>query len=207
MHWLSFIFISLLIIIVPGPDFFIVVKNTLNGSSKNGILSALGISTAHLIYAVMSAIGLIVILTSSYYIFFTIKVLGAIYIAYLGIKSIVNARKHQNFMTNEKRQAKSVAFFTSFKQGFLSTMLNPKAILFYISILPQFITSDAQASQQIIVLCSLFIITVFIWFALCSLIFNLIKTLFNNSKFKTIFDYLVGAVLIALSISILKVEN
>ncbi|RAA71063.1 LysE family translocator, partial [Burkholderia multivorans] len=79
---ISFILISLLIIVIPGPDFFIVATNTMKGSTRNGVMAALGISSAHVVYSAIAALGLIFILTSSYYAFITIKFLGAVYIAY-----------------------------------------------------------------------------------------------------------------------------
>ncbi|RIL74185.1 LysE family translocator, partial [Staphylococcus devriesei] len=80
---LTFITITLLIIIVPGPDFLIVTKNTINGGKMNGIMVVLGISSAHIVYSSLAIFGIIYILTSLYYLFLTIKILGAIYLIYL----------------------------------------------------------------------------------------------------------------------------
>ncbi|MCD8915346.1 LysE family translocator [Staphylococcus simulans] len=202
---ISFILISLLIIIIPGPDFFIVATNTMKGSTKNGIMSALGISSAHVVYSSIAALGLIFILTSSYYAFTAIKFLGAVYIAYLGVKTILNARKTSK-ITTSSYPIRHISLFKSFRQGFMSTILNPKAILFYISVLPQFVTKD-EGSLKIIFLSALFISIVFIWFFLCSFLFTHIKKLFNQPLFKSIFDYVVGVILIGLAVSILKFEQ
>ena len=110
---ISFILISLLIIIIPGPDFFIVATNTMKGSTKNGIMSALGISSAHVVYSSIAALGLIFILTSSYYAFTAIKFLGAVYIAYLGVKTILNARK-TNKITTSSYPIRHISLFKSF---------------------------------------------------------------------------------------------
>ncbi|WP_314348221.1 LysE family translocator [Mammaliicoccus vitulinus] len=204
-NWLSFIVIVLMIIIIPGPDFFIVLNNTLKGDARNGIMAGLGISSAHVFYSALAAFGLIFILTSSYYVFTGIKILGSIYIAYLGVKSILNAKKTFNITTHPTGPSQ-VKLTLSYKQGFLSTIFNPKAILFYVSILPQFITKQ-DGSMKIIMLSSLFILTVFVWFFMCSFLFNYIRQLFNNHKFKSILDYAIGTVLIGLAISIFKLEK
>ena len=203
--WLSFIVISLMIIIIPGPDFFIVLNNTLKGNAKNGIMAGLGISSAHVFYSALAAFGLIFILTTSYYVFTVIKILGSIYIAYLGIKTILNAKKAFNIST-DKDVKTDMKLRLSYKQGFISTIFNPKAILFYVSILPQFITKE-DGSMQILVLSSLFILTVFIWFFLCSFLFNYIRQIFNNVKIKSMLDYAIGTVLIGLAISIFRLEK
>lgn len=204
-NWLSFIVISLMIIIIPGPDFFIVLNNTLKGNAKNGIMAGLGISSAHVFYSALAAFGLIFILTTSYYVFTVIKILGSIYIAYLGIKTILNAKKAFNIST-DKNIKTDMKLRLSYKQGFISTIFNPKAILFYVSILPQFITKE-DGSMQILVLSSLFILTVFIWFFLCSFLFNYIRQIFNNVKIKSMLDYAIGTVLIGLAISIFRLEK
>lgn len=204
-NWLSFIVISLMIIIIPGPDFFIVLNNTLKGNAKNGIMAGLGISSAHVFYSALVAFGLIFILTTSYYVFTVIKILGSIYIAYLGIKTILNAKKAFNISTDKDIKT-DMKLRLSYKQGFISTIFNPKAILFYVSILPQFITKE-DGSMQILVLSSLFILTVFIWFFLCSFLFNYIRQIFNNVKIKSMLDYAIGTVLIGLAISIFRLEK
>ncbi|WP_415363137.1 hypothetical protein L1F34_002087 [Mammaliicoccus lentus] len=204
-NWLSFIVISLMIIIIPGPDFFIVLNNTLKGNAKNGIMAGLGISSAHVFYSALAAFGLIFILTTSYYVFTVIKILGSIYIAYLGIKTILNAKKAFNIST-DKDVKTDMKLRLSYKQGFISTIFNPKAILFYVSILPQFINKE-DGSMQILVLSSLFILTVFIWFFLCSFLFNYIRQIFNNVKIKSMLDYAIGTVLIGLAISIFRLEK
>lgn len=204
-NWLSFIVISLMIIIIPGPDFFIVLNNTLKGNAKNGIMAGLGISSAHVFYSALAAFGLIFILTTSYYIFTVIKILGSIYIAYLSIKTILNAKKAFNISTDKDIKT-DMKLRLSYKQGFISTIFNPKAILFYVSILPQFITKE-DGSMQILVLSSLFILTVFIWFFLCSFLFNYIRQIFNNVKIKSTLDYAIGTVLIGLAISIFRLEK
>lgn len=204
-NWLSFIVISLMIIIIPGPDFFIVLNNTLKGNAKNGIMAGLGISSAHVFYSALAAFGLIFILTTSYYVFTVIKILGSIYIAYLGIKTILNAKKAFNISTDKDIKT-DMKLRLSYKQGFISTIFNPKAILFYVSILPQFITKE-DGSMQILVLSSLFILTVFIWFFLCSFLFNYIRQIFNNVKIKSTLDYAIGTVLIGLAISIFRLEK
>ncbi|MEB6414438.1 LysE family transporter [Staphylococcus saprophyticus] len=76
-HWINFIIMSLLILIVPGPSFFAVIKNSTHGGIKSGISTTLGIASAHLIYATLATLGLIFILVSSQTIFLLIKILGA----------------------------------------------------------------------------------------------------------------------------------
>ena len=71
---ITFIIITLLIIIVPGPDFIIVMKNTINSSKMNGFMAAFGITTGHILYSSLAIFGIIYILTSLHFVFLTIKI-------------------------------------------------------------------------------------------------------------------------------------
>ena len=200
---LTFISITLLIIIVPGPDFLIVMKNTIHSGKVNGAMSALGITSAHVIYSSLAVLGIIYILTSLYYIFLIIKILGACYLVYLGVQSIRTARQSMNFNTT-RIGIDDVSYFTSYRQGFISTILNPKALLYYVSVLPQFLsTGGIEVKSQVAILSIIVIIVILIWFLFCVFVFQYIKLLFSQPKIKAAFDYMVGIILIGLSIHLL----
>ncbi|MCE4963904.1 LysE family translocator [Staphylococcus haemolyticus] len=200
---ITFITITLLIIIVPGPDFLIVMKNTIHSGKLNGSMAALGITSAHIIYTSLAVLGIIYILTSLYYVFLIIKILGACYLIYLGVQSIRSARQSMNFNTGGIK-VNDVSCFTSYRQGFLSTILNPKALLYYVSVLPQFLsTGGIEVKSQVAILSLAVIMVILIWFLFCVFVFQYIKLLFSQPKVKAIFDYTVGFILIGLSINLL----
>ena len=172
----SFIIITLLIIIVPGPDFLIVMKNTINSSKMNGIVAALGITTGHILYSSLAIFGIIYILTSLYYVFLIIKILGACYLIYLGIQSIRSAHSTMNFSKEALADVRNVSYLTSYRQGFLSTSLNPKALLFYVSILPQFLSNGGiQVKSEVAILSLSVVLVTCLWFLFCVFIFQYIK--------------------------------
>ncbi|WP_436860909.1 LysE family translocator [Staphylococcus caeli] len=198
----AFITITLLIIIVPGPDFFVVMKNSITSGKGNGAMAALGITTGHVCYFLLAIFGIIFILANMYYVFLAIKIMGAIYLIYLGIRSIISARQSMNFSTSQMK-VHNVSYLTSYRQGFFSTILNPKALLYYISILPQFLSTGDAVTGQIAVLSAIVTTVILLWFTFCVYIFQYIKLLFTNRKVKAIFDYTVGAILIGLSLNLL----
>lgn len=146
--------------------------------------------------------GIIFILANMYYVFVTIKILGAIYLIYLGIRSIISARQSMNFSTSQMK-AQRITYLSSYRQGFFSTILNPKALLYYISILPQFLSTGEAVTSQIAILTAIVTTVILLWFIFCVYIFQYIKLLFTNRKIKAIFDYTVGAILIGLSLNLL----
>lgn len=198
----ALIIITLMIIIVPGPDFFVVMKNSITSGKGNGAMVALGITSAHVVYSLLAVFGIIFILANMYYVFVTIKILGAIYLIYLGIRSIISARQSMNFSTSQMK-AQRITYLSSYRQGFFSTILNPKALLYYISILPQFLSTGEAVTSQIAILTAIVTTVILLWFIFCVYIFQYIKLLFTNRKIKAIFDYTVGAILIGLSLNLL----
>lgn len=171
---LTFITITLMIIIVPGPDFFIVMKNSISSGRVNGTMAALGITSGHVIYSLLAIFGIIFILAQMYYVFLIIKILGACYLIYLGIRSIISARQGLNF-NPETMKIAQVSYLNSYRQGIVSTLLNPKALLYYISILPQFLSTDEAVTSQIAILSAIVTLVILLWFIFFVFIFQYIK--------------------------------
>lgn len=129
--------------ISPGPDFFIVTKNSIAYGKKIGIATALGVATALVIHATYSIIGLTVIMKNYHLLFITIQLLGAAYLAYLGIITLFSTfrkKKSQINLDQTKKVAKS--FSSGFMNGFLCNILNPKTYVFFLSVFSQFMSTS-----------------------------------------------------------------
>ena len=106
---------------------------------------------------------------------FDYKILGACYLIYLGVQSIRSARQSMNFNTGGIK-VNDVSCFTSYRQGFLSTILNPKALLYYVSVLPQFLsTGGIEVKSQVAILSLAVIMIILIWFYSVYLYFNILN--------------------------------
>jgi threonine/homoserine/homoserine lactone efflux protein len=127
-----FLISSLLIVMAPGPDFVYVTTRGIAEGSKAGVLSAFGISTGLLVHTMFAAFGLSAIIQSSVLAYMIIKYLGAGYLIFLGIKALIN--KTQPYTTTTKNEKNGV-----FRQGVITNVFNPKAIVTFIAFLPQFV--------------------------------------------------------------------
>ncbi|MBU2702707.1 RhtB (resistance to homoserine/threonine) family protein [Sporomusaceae bacterium BoRhaA] len=138
--------IGILAGISPGPDFFIVMKNSLEYGKKIGIASAIGIGTAMLIHASYTIFGLALVLQKYIYLFKAIQILGACYLGYLGVQAIIGtfSSKKMDFEYSKNIHTTKTSL-QGFKNGFLCNILNPKAFLFFLSIFAQFITPDTPS--------------------------------------------------------------
>lgn len=131
----AFFAITLIIILAaisPGPDFFLVVKNSLLHDRKAGLMTAAGVATSLLIHSSYCIVGIGVLITHSPVVFDLIKYLGAAYLIYIGIKSLLAKRTHVNYLQLKPISGK-VQSRKIFIEGLLCNLLNPKAILFILA--------------------------------------------------------------------------
>lgn len=144
--FLQIFLIGVLAGISPGPDFFIVMKNSLEYGKEIGIASAIGVGTALLIHVSYTIFGLALVLQKYIYVFKAIQILGACYLAYLGIQAIGSTISDKKIdLEYSENIHDSKTFVQGFKNGFLCNILNPKAFLFFLSIFAQFITPDTPS--------------------------------------------------------------
>jgi RhtB (resistance to homoserine/threonine) family protein len=127
----------------PGPDFFLVMKNSLAHGKKIGIATAAGIGTALTFHATYTVLGLTIIIQSYTWLFKILQALGAAYLAYLGIggiRALFQVQKLEFSATTAPAAAKSV--WQGFKNGLFCNLLNPKAFLFFLGIFSQLLSSN-----------------------------------------------------------------
>lgn len=137
--WLFFA-LSWVLIITPGPDLIYVVTRGISQGKTAGVISAVGVTLGILVHTLFAALGLSIILKTSAIAFVVVKTVGAIYLIYLGIKSLVTRHDIDLAQVRHLSQRKL------FAQGLITNTLNPKVALFFMAFLPQFIASEAAAS-------------------------------------------------------------
>lgn len=145
---LIFMSVNFIILVTPGPAILYTVTRTIDQGRKAGLLSVYGLALGTLPHALAVAFGIAGILASSVIAFNVLKYLGAIYLIYMGICKLRH-KKTTSANNNSNSKVGKAAFFESFVVG----VLNPKAILFFLAFLPQFIDpSRGQPFVQILVL-------------------------------------------------------
>ncbi|WP_416141691.1 LysE family translocator [Lysinibacillus capsici] len=151
---LSFIAIVLLLFLIPGSAVIITITQTLKSGKKNGIYTALGIGLGDLVHTLAAVLGLSAILMKSATAFEVVKYIGVAYLVYLGIQMLLTKPKKIEQPTVEQSPAS-----TSFRQGFLAEILNPKTALFFLAFLPQFVQHNEQSvTSQLLTLGITFVV-------------------------------------------------
>ncbi|WP_420630194.1 LysE family translocator [Candidatus Leptofilum sp.] len=129
----TFMLAASLLIVVPGPAVLYVVARSIDQGRLAGIVSVLGIALGALVHSLAAAVGITAVLTASALAFSTVKYLGAAYLVYLGITTLLKKPDLQ-----EKIVVKRQPLWQIFRQGFVVNLLNPKTALFFLAFLPQF---------------------------------------------------------------------
>lgn len=148
ISWLLFLAASIALITTPGQDFILVMSRSITQGQVAGIITALGISCGLLVHTVLATLGLGVVIQTSEWLFFAMKVVGAGYLLYLGVHAILSANSKLALLQAEPRSLKRL-----FMDGAVSNIANPKIAIFYLAFLPQFVnTSDTNPTLSLFVL-------------------------------------------------------
>ncbi|OAJ34326.1 LysE family translocator [Piscirickettsia salmonis] len=167
--------------IIPGPNALLILQTSLTQGKRPAYANILGIVLAFYIHASVSAFGLSYLFSTSNVAFNLLKWLGAAYLIWLGSTNLYNALKSKLKATPPSLNQKTTTNLrNSFIKGFLTNLLNPKVILFYLAIFPQFIHHDSLLEESL-VLGSLQASIVGSWFILVVTLAERFKGLFNSS--------------------------
>ncbi|ROV58111.1 LysE family translocator [Vibrio ponticus] len=161
----SFVFLAALLVISPGPNGVLIVRTATLYGSKAAYFNILGFLGAFYIHGTLSILGISLLLVQSAQAFLVFKVLGAAYLCWMGVQSILSARKKPiNIDPDIKESNYELSFKEAWLQGFITNALNPKVSMFYLAVFPQFI-SLSQSPQNAYLLVTLHACVNFIWFA------------------------------------------
>jgi threonine/homoserine/homoserine lactone efflux protein len=153
--WL-FIMAAAALLIIPGPAVFYIMARSIDQGKKAGIVSVLGVSLGGAVHVLAGAIGISAILMTSATAFHIVKYLGAVYLIYLGCKTLFSASAG---MASEIPKAPRKKLFQIFCESVIVEVLNPKTALFFLAFFPQFISPSAgSVTGQFLLLGAIFIV-------------------------------------------------
>ena len=143
----------LLLAVTPGPGIFYVAARSLAGGRAEGIASSLGTGLGGMVHVVAGSLGVSAILLASAELFTVMKVIGAAYLVWLGLRTIIAARRESAAALAGELVATPVGAARAFREGILVEALNPKTAAFFLAFVPQFVVPGAgHVALQFIVL-------------------------------------------------------
>ena len=185
--------------ISPGPDFVMAVRNSLNYSRRTGIFTGVGIGLGISVHIIYCAAGVGYLISKSMPLFTTIKYLGAIYLAYIGVKSILS--KGSKLEITESKELNDMTRFQAMRTGFLTNVLNPKATMFFLGLFT-FVIKSETPSYVVVIIAFIMIMTAITWFTLVALFFTQRRVQTAFFKFESTINKVFGGLLILLGIKI-----
>ncbi|MGB8695977.1 LysE family translocator [Acinetobacter sp.] len=170
------------LIFTPGPDMLFILSQVMGKDAKAGMMATVGICLGYLVHSVLVALGIAAIIVSFPVLFETIRWIGIAYLLFLAFGLL------KSVFSNKKLAIENTSTSNPIQKGFFTALLNPKGMLIYFSILPQFINKSGDTVTQGLILSFIFIGLIFVVYCSLSLIFAKItqKTQIDERKQKWI---------------------
>jgi threonine/homoserine/homoserine lactone efflux protein len=203
--FLAFLGMSFIVIVTPGPDTAITIRNTLFGGCAGGAFTALGIACGQVIWAIATSAGIVALLIASEPIFLAIKYMGAVYLAYLGIQALREAFRPSVVAQEDTPKEMSTRRLTpqiAFRQGVISNLGNPKMAVFFASLLPQFVPSGEAMFSAFHLLGVVFALMTFTWLALYAAVIAKAGDFLRQPFIRRTIEGVTGTLLIGLGLRI-----
>jgi RhtB (resistance to homoserine/threonine) family protein len=183
-----------LLAMMPGPDTMVVLKNALTGGARGGGWACAGISVANFLQGTAAALGLGAVITRYQPVFETVKWLGAAYLVYLGIQALRGAWRGEYEALDDVRRARA-SRSRRFREGFLSNITNPKVIVLYLSVLPQFLTPESGFGDSLLLAYTVAALGV-VWQVLLLLFVHRVRGWLRRREVRRAMDGVTGTALL-----------
>lgn len=190
--WLAFVAASIVLLLIPGPTILLVIGDSLAHRGKSSWSTVAGVAAGDTTAMAVSLAGAGALLAASATAFTALKILGGGYLIWLGIKSIVQARKAGRVIVPIEARPAGRRFLSAW----LVTALNPKSIVFFVAFVPQFIGTHASFASQCAVLLPTFVVLASINAGAYALVARAASTRLTSAKAQRRFGYGGGVVLL-----------
>jgi threonine/homoserine/homoserine lactone efflux protein len=198
-HLLQFLAVSIVVIVTPGPDTALTIRNTLLGNRRSGIFTALGVVTGQATWALATAVGIAALLAASEPAFTAVKLVGAAYLIFLGAQALLAAvrRMPRARMEGSPRRLPAAV---AFRQGVISNLGNPKMAAFFPALLPQFAADGGASFPALLALGLLFCLLTLVWLTSYAVAVAKAGDVLRRPSIRRSFEAVTGAVLVALGL-------
>lgn len=203
-NWLAFCSVGFLAAATPGPGVLLAISNSVEHGPRRALVSSLGNVLGLFIMSASVMAGLGVLLATSATAFMALKILGAGYLIYLGIKQW---RSQGHALSMQKSASPHFSERQLLTQGLSVALTNPKALLFFSALFPQFLTQQAPLLRQFLVLTTTFASCVFLTHVFYVLLAHSLKNQFSSTRLSHVFNRVTGAIFIVLGLGLLRLRN
>jgi threonine/homoserine/homoserine lactone efflux protein len=197
---IAFLGVALLVIVTPGPDTALTIRNTLLGGRPAGIATALGVVSGQAVWALATSVGLVALLLASEPAFAAVRIAGAAYLIYLGLQALVAAFRPGGNGRLVVGPPRRLPGRVAARQGLISNLGNPKMAAFFPSLLPQFVPAGEPTFLPLLLLGLVFCSLTFLWLTAYAVVVARAGDLLRRSRVRRAMEAITGAVLVALGL-------
>ena len=202
INLVAFLGISILVIASPGQDTALTIRNTLVGGRGGGIATAFGVVSGLATWTVATSAGLAALLVASQPLFLAVRLAGAGYLVFLGLQAVRAAL----FTKAERRKPAGGSSTTrlrrvvAYRQGLISNLSNPKIVVFFLSLLPQFVDRGREPFGRLLLLGLIFCSITLAWLTLYALVVARVGDFLRRDRVRRALEATTGLVLIGLGV-------
>jgi threonine/homoserine/homoserine lactone efflux protein len=205
--FVAFLAISVVVIVTPGQDTALTIRNTILGGRPAGVATAAGVALGQACWTVAASLGLTAILVASEPAFAAVRLVGAAYLIYLGIHSLLAAARSSHDRRGIREPSDVLPPPTALRQGALSNLGNPKMAIFFSSLLPQFVAPGADATGSMLGLGLVFVTMTLTWLSFYALVVARAGVILHRPRIRRAIDAVSGAILVAFGLRLATAER
>jgi threonine/homoserine/homoserine lactone efflux protein len=206
---IAFVGIAALVIVTPGQDTALTIRNTLLGGRRAGTATALGVASGQAVWTLAASAGVAALIAASEPAFMALKLAGAGYLVLLGLQTLWHALRGKPRAEADERDAPGARRVpaAALRQGLLSNLANPKMAVFFTSLLPQFAPADGPAFPVLFGLGLLFCVMTFAWLCAYAAAVHRARDLLRRRRIQAALDAVMGTTLVALGLRLAAAER
>lgn len=203
---IGFALVAALLTILPGPDSALVLRTALTQGRRLAIATGLGINSGALAWGAAAGVGAAALIAASELAFTALKIAGAIYLAYLGVRMIVASFRREPISAHPDIDPPKGSWWAAYGRGALTNLLNPKVGAFYVALIPQFLPEGANPLAMGLLLALVHAIESAIWFAILILAAETARGWLSSPRVSRWIDRVTGGFLLGFA-GLLAVES
>ena len=196
----AFLGISALVIVTPGQDTVLTIRNTLLGGRPAGTFTAIGVALGQATWTLAASAGVTALLLASEPAFAAVRLAGAAFLVYLGVQALVAAIQGRDGHVIDVGRTKGLTSRVALRQGLVSNLGNPKMAVFFTSLLPQFVPSGQSAFVNMLGLGLVFCCMTLGWLSVYALVVGRAGSALARPRIRRALDGVLGTALVAFGI-------
>ncbi|WP_298030243.1 LysE family translocator [uncultured Desulfovibrio sp.] len=222
---LLFVPLAAILVVLPGPDFALITKISLLDGRPQGQAAACGVALGIVIHTSAAMLGISAIIAQSVFLFSVLKYIGAVYLFWLGVQTLRQGRAVGQAVVSTAplpgrdaeespeeaarpvSRATRIMLWRAFKQGLLTNILNPKAVLIFLTFLPQFMNPHMPLAPQFLELGGIMSALCLCWYVPLAYMLGHVRKAFESSRFQQWLQRCTGVVFIAFGLKLVAARN